>query len=168
MLTLITNHEKHSTNEKFYWEHCVHVSEGEEWDQKGKEVTKNDETKSWLVGLKSAGKTSDSLKLLGLSWMWWVRSAILVTQEAEIGRIEVQSQPGQKSLQDPILTNKNWALWHVPLNPATQETLNRRIMVWDPIRKISKAKRAEDMAQAVECLPSKGKTLSSKPSILKK
>jgi hypothetical protein len=32
---------------------------------------------------------------------------ILVTQDAEIRRITVQSQPGQIVLQDPILKKKN-------------------------------------------------------------
>jgi signal recognition particle GTPase len=38
----------------------------------------------------------------------------------------------------------------------------------DPILKITKVKRAGDMAQVVECLPSKHKTLSSNPLTIKK
>jgi hypothetical protein len=33
---------------------------------------------------------------------WWLTPLILATQEAAIRRTEVQSQPGQNSLQDPI------------------------------------------------------------------
>jgi hypothetical protein len=33
---------------------------------------------------------------------WWLTPVILVTQEAEIRRIEVQSQPPANSSQDPI------------------------------------------------------------------
>jgi hypothetical protein len=34
---------------------------------------------------------------------WWLTPAILATQEAEIRRITVQSQPRANSSQDPIL-----------------------------------------------------------------
>jgi hypothetical protein len=56
-----------------------------------------------------------------------------------------------------------------------QETENRRTMVpagldkkQDPFPKITRAKRAEVMAQVVECLSSKCKTLISNPIIKKK
>jgi hypothetical protein len=38
-------------------------------------------------------------------WAWWITSIIVSTQEAEIGRITVQGQWGQKGC-DTILTNK--------------------------------------------------------------
>jgi hypothetical protein len=38
--------------------------------------------------------------------MWWLIVIIPAIQEAEMGRIMVQYQTGQKSLQDPILTIK--------------------------------------------------------------
>jgi hypothetical protein len=42
-------------------------------------------------------------------------SVILTAQEAEIQRITVQGQPGQKSSQ-PI---KSWVWWHTAVIPAT-------------------------------------------------
>jgi cytochrome c-type biogenesis protein CcmH/NrfF len=40
---------------------------------------------------------------------------ILATWEAEIGRIMVPGQLGQKSLEDPISTEKSWAWWCTPV-----------------------------------------------------
>jgi hypothetical protein len=46
---------------------------------------------------------------------------ILATLEAEIGRITVQGQSGQKICEIPISTSNSWVWWHVPVIPATQE-----------------------------------------------
>jgi hypothetical protein len=40
---------------------------------------------------------------------WWLTPVILASWEAEIKRIKVPGQLGQKSLQDPIPTGKSWA-----------------------------------------------------------
>jgi hypothetical protein len=49
----------------------------------------------------------------------WLTSVILVTQEAEIGRITVQGQPVQKVSKTPI--HIRWAWCYVPVIPVTQE-----------------------------------------------
>jgi hypothetical protein len=40
-------------------------------------------------------------------------------QEAEILRIMVLDQPGQRSLQDLISREESWVLWHLPVIPVT-------------------------------------------------
>jgi hypothetical protein len=47
--------------------------------------------------------------------MWWVTLVISVTWEVETA---VLGQPGQKSLRDPISTEKMWAWWHTLVVPA--------------------------------------------------
>jgi hypothetical protein len=69
---------------------------------------------------------------------WWLTPVILASREAEIRRIEVQSQHQVNSSQDPILKKPN--------------TKNR----------------AGGVAQVVVYLPSKCEALSSNPSIRKK
>jgi hypothetical protein len=52
------------------------------------------------------------------------------TQEAEIKRTEIQGQPGQtaRASSQPIKSQVyNWALWLMPVVPATQEAEIRRI-----------------------------------------
>jgi hypothetical protein len=44
-------------------------------------------------------------KKKGIAWIQWLMPVILDTQEAEIRRIAVQSQPRQIVLQDPISRN---------------------------------------------------------------
>jgi hypothetical protein len=54
------------------------------------------------------------------SQMQWL-TVISAIPEAEIGRIS-DSRPAQtKSPEGPISTNNNWAWWHRPVIPATQE-----------------------------------------------
>jgi hypothetical protein len=76
-----------------------------------------------------------------LARCWWLTPIILATQVAETRRITVQSQPWANSLRDPI-SNK-------------QKKKNHKT-------------GAGGVAQVVECLPSKHKTLSSNPSTGKK
>jgi hypothetical protein len=51
------------------------------------------------------------------------------TWKAEIGRIIVPGQTGQRSLQDPISMEKNWVSCHSPVIPVMAGSRNRRIMV---------------------------------------
>jgi hypothetical protein len=44
---------------------------------------------------------------------------ILATWEAEIRKIAVRDQPGQKSSWDSIPTEKSWMWWCTPVIPAT-------------------------------------------------
>jgi hypothetical protein len=58
-------------------------------------------------------------------------------QEAEIGKIMVPGQPGQKSSQDPI-SNNSWVCWCAPVSPVTAGSINRRIKVQTTPRKKNK------------------------------
>jgi hypothetical protein len=42
-----------------------------------------------------------------------------------MGRITVPGQSRQKSLKDPISTNKSWACWYMPVISAIGESTNR-------------------------------------------
>jgi hypothetical protein len=46
-----------------------------------------------------------TLKNKNLAGCWWLKPIILATQEEEIRRIMVQSQPWANSSQDPISKN---------------------------------------------------------------
>jgi hypothetical protein len=79
-----------------------------------------------------------------------------------------------KQSKDPISTN-DCMRCHMPVTPATQGNTNRRINVqagqgikYDLISKITNTKRAGEMAQVVEYLPSSCKGLSSTSSTAKK
>jgi hypothetical protein len=68
---------------------------------------------------------------LKISWHHWLTPVILATQEAEIRRITVQSQPRANSSQDPISKNPSqiglveWlkvkGLSSIPSTPHTQK-----------------------------------------------
>jgi hypothetical protein len=60
----------------------------------------------------------------------WFKSVILATWETEIGRITVQSQPGQK-VHETLSQLTVGALWYAPVTPATQRSMNRRSEVLD-------------------------------------
>jgi hypothetical protein len=51
----------------------------------------------------------------------WLTPVILSTWEAEIGRMAVRGQPRQKSLQDPISTEKKAGLGGVHLSYQRQQ-----------------------------------------------
>jgi hypothetical protein len=44
----------------------------------------------------------------------WLTPLILATQEAEVRKITVQSQPKAKSSQDPTQDKKGWVVEHLP------------------------------------------------------
>jgi hypothetical protein len=83
-----------------------------------------------------------------MQWFMPVNPAIQV----KIGRTAVRGQPGQKVSDTPISTNKKVGIV-------------ARIC---HLIYLSKAKMAPGMAQVVEWLPSKYKTLSSNPNTTKK
>jgi hypothetical protein len=51
----------------------------------------------------------------------WLKPITLANWEAEIGRITVKCQPGQKFLETVISTNKTWTWWHMPVILGTQQ-----------------------------------------------
>jgi hypothetical protein len=101
-------------------------------------------------------------------------SVIPATWEATIGRIAVQSHPAQKVWETPILTNQKLGMLCAH-HPRCGGRIHRRIMVQaslgknqDLILKMTQAKKVSGMAQVVQCLPCKGETLSSNPSMAEK
>jgi hypothetical protein len=64
-----------------------------------------------------------NLKITG--WPQWLTSVIPATQEAEIGRMVVLGQPGQKL--DPILTN-NPGVWYI-CDPSYWGGIGKKIFV---------------------------------------
>jgi hypothetical protein len=84
---------------------------------------------------------------------WRCTAVILATWEIETGRIVVPSQSGKKVCETPSQWGKSQVWCYVPVLPVStlvQAGLGKK---WDPISKITKAKRAGGMAQTVECLP---------------
>jgi hypothetical protein len=120
---------------------------------------------------------------------------ILPIWEAETRRVMVPAQSRQKVSETPISTN-SWAQWHMPVISSYKGGCNREdcsfrlapakkkvgmgsipmmagSIKWRGDRthhlgKITCAKRAGGVAQAVKRLSSKSKTLSSNNSITKK
>jgi hypothetical protein len=78
-----------------------------------------------------------------------------VTQEAEIGRIAGQSQPGQKVSKTPFSTIR-WAWWCMSIFPATwdQRYEITEVSPWQKIETLSKKqlkqKKGWGMAQVVK------------------
>jgi 5-enolpyruvylshikimate-3-phosphate synthase len=73
----------------------------------------------------------------------------------------VQAGPGKK-FSRPHFNRKMWAWGHVSVIPAMAESINRRVVFFaslgkkqNPMSKITRAKRAEDMAQMIAYLPAK-------------
>jgi hypothetical protein len=60
----------------------------------------------------------------------WLTPAILATQEAEIRRIAVPSQPVQKVSEILISTNKTGVVVHISVVSAIHEAMGRKITVF--------------------------------------
>jgi hypothetical protein len=102
---------------------------------------------------------------------WWLMPVIPATQEVKTRESWFEANPGQK------LARSHFNHRHMPMVPAMQEDVGRKIMIhvstrqkWgEPIFKNDlKAKQAGDTAQVAEHLPSKYKTLSSNIVLPKK
>jgi hypothetical protein len=62
----------------------------------------------------------------------WLTSLIPTTQEAEIGRTAVQSQPRQKVSRGPISANKVGVVVHV-FNPSDMKGISKWLTVQDKL-----------------------------------
>jgi hypothetical protein len=54
-----------------------------------------------------------------LAWGQWLMPVILVTWEADIGRIAIQGQPRQKKFARFHLSEKIWVYWHALVSSVT-------------------------------------------------
>jgi hypothetical protein len=69
----------------------------------------------WAEGAEIQTKGIENL--FNDSWAWWCIPAILASCEVEIGRIEVQGQPGQKVSKIPSQQTSQ-LLCYVPMIPS--------------------------------------------------
>jgi hypothetical protein len=81
------------------------------------------------------------------------------TREAEIRRIMGLDYPGQKNLWDSISMEKKLDMVCHPSDSGKQASMVNK---WDPISKITIAKRAGGMVQVIKYLPCKSLKPSSK------
>jgi hypothetical protein len=95
----------------------------------------------------------------------------------EVRKITVPGQPGVKIQETPISTNKKLGMVAHACHPSYLGSKNRRLEIQASLgikvgsysnNNNNKKKRAWDMAQVIECLLSKCKTLSSNLHIKKK
>jgi hypothetical protein len=101
----------------------------------------------------------------------WLTPAIPAIWEADIRRIEVLGQPRQKVCENLSQWKKRWVQWCTTVISAMVGTVKQEDQrSWSqlPWVKISRAERAEGVAEVVEHLPSKHKALTSNPSTVKK
>jgi hypothetical protein len=103
-----------------------------------------------------------SIKLKSRTRHWWWVPELCTWHPSCAGGWDLEHlhsvQPTQKTLWNPILKEKSWAWWYTFVIPATSGSINRRIMVQiglgkkqEPISKLTIAKRAESVTQAIEC-----------------
>jgi hypothetical protein len=92
----------------------------------------------------------------------WHMLMIPVAWEIEIGRLQFKASSGEKHYWDPLSKNKLDVVFRI-CNPSYRGGIGRRTVVqgwprkkvWEPIWKITKAKRAEGMVQVIEHLLNK-------------
>jgi hypothetical protein len=112
-----------------------------------------------------------TIKKIGEARHQWLTVVISTTQEAEIEKITILGQPGQKRSRDPISTEKAGQVirtCHPSYSGKSEMGASWSRLAWAkskiPISKITSAKRAGGIAQVVKCLPGKWETLSSNSS----
>jgi hypothetical protein len=88
---------------------------------------------------------------------------ITATREVEIRRIEVQIQSGQNVSKTSSQPTVNWGDGILVINRKIAVQATPSIKTQHCIGTITETKRSRDVAQVVECLPSKHKALSSNP-----
>jgi hypothetical protein len=132
-----------------------------------------------MKNLKTHGEVAISNETRQLkeedSQVLWFTPAIPATWEAEIRRIIIQGKPRQKVSE--ILSHQiSWTWWCISClwysyvrgcrQVSNRPVLGKNMRTF--LKNNIKLKRAEVMAQVVECLLSKCKALNSNPTITKK